>query len=102
MVERHDHEESISTPRKGRTIAEEGRHWVGTPTQIIYMGAIYIDYLYRSSLEDIVSEHTDVSCCPGRMGTWLEKPDLAGCVNVVDEYGPWQGPFTGLRGLGLT
>lgn len=48
--------------------------------------------LYRSSLEDIVSEHTDVSCCPGMMGIWLEKPDPAGCVNVVDEYGPWQGP----------
>lgn len=34
--------------------------------------------LYRSYIEDAVSEQTDISGCPGRTGTWLEKPDPAG------------------------
>lgn len=34
--------------------------------------------LYEGYMEDIVSEQTDGSGCPGGRGPWLEKPDLAG------------------------
>lgn len=34
--------------------------------------------LNRSCLKDTLSEQTDVSCCPVRMGPWLEKLDPTG------------------------